>query len=124
MDRLAGGCSRRTLLDESALFVGAASRAWRLLYLSARDAEDDGGEAVPSRFWERAKTILGVDASDHACRTLADQVFAPESAPSLRHYVRACAAAGQALGPDTELHPRSRARRLRGAAPPARLGFT
>jgi RecB family exonuclease len=96
LDGLAGGLFPPEPVDESALFVGAASRAWRLLYLSARDAEDDGGDAVPSRFWERAKTLLGVVEADHGRRTLADQVYAPDLAPSLRHYLRACAAVSQA----------------------------
>jgi RecB family exonuclease len=96
LDGLAGGLFPPEPTDESALFVGAASRAWRLLYLSARDAEDDGGDAMPSRFWERAKTLLGVEVADHGRRTLADQVYAPDLAPSLRHYLRACAAVGEA----------------------------
>lgn len=96
LNGLTGGLLPSGATDESALFVGAASRAWRLLYLSARDGEDDGGEALPSRFWERAKALLGVEATAHDQRTLADQVYAPELAPSLRHYLRACAALGKA----------------------------
>jgi RecB family exonuclease len=94
LDLLAGGLFAPESESERALFVGAASRAWRLLYLSARDAEDDGSEAVPSRFWETAKALLGAGDDGHEGRTLADQVFSIESAPSLLHYRRACVAAG------------------------------
>jgi RecB family exonuclease len=94
LDLVGGGLFPPYTERENALFVGAASRAWRLLYLSARDAEDDGSEAVPSRFWHAARALLGTDQDDHKARSLADQVFTPESAPSLRHYLRACAAAG------------------------------
>ncbi len=75
LDRLAGGLLPSDPEGDRALFVGAATRAWRLLYLSARDAEDDGGEAVPSRFWTEAKTLLGAGRDGHEWRTLADQVF-------------------------------------------------
>jgi RecB family exonuclease len=94
LDQVGGGLFAPAEETESTLFVGAASRAWRSLYLSARDAEDDGGEAVPSRFWREAKTVLGVGETGHDGRTLADQVFSPETAPTLRHYLRACAHLG------------------------------
>jgi RecB family exonuclease len=95
LDRLGGGVLPREPEGERALFVGAATRAWRLLYLSARNAEDDGSEAMPSRFWSEAKALLGAGEDGHEGRTLADQVFAAHSAPSLRHYLRACAAEGR-----------------------------
>ena len=102
LDSLGGGLFPPETEGESALFVGAASRAWQLLFLSARDAEDDGTEAVPSRFWESAKALLAADRDGREGRTLADQVFAPESAPSPRHYLRACAAGGRAPHPDVQ----------------------
>ncbi len=83
---------------ERSLFIGAATRAWRLLFLSARDAEDDGSEAMPSRFWTEAKSILGAQGSAPLRRTLAEQVFSADSAPTLRHYLRACAAEGRQQG--------------------------
>jgi RecB family exonuclease len=98
LDLVAGGLLPSDPESDRALFVGAATRAWRLLYLSARDAEDDGGEAVPSRFWSEAKAILGAGQDAHEWRTLADQVFSTGSAPSLRHYRRACAAEGRGIG--------------------------
>jgi ATP-dependent helicase/nuclease subunit B len=103
LDRLAGGLSPPDPEGERTLFLGAATRAWRLLYLSARDAEDDGGEAVPSRFWTECKSLLGAGVGGHGGRTLADQVFAAHSAPSLRHYLRACAVEG--LEPDVRALP-------------------
>ena len=80
--------------EEAALFVSAVSRASQVLYLSARDAEDDGGDATPSYFWGSAKQLLGVENDEHSSRTLAELVFAPETAPSPRHYLRACVARG------------------------------
>jgi RecB family exonuclease len=98
LDRLAGGLLPPDPEGDRTLFAAAATRAWRLLYLSARDAEDDGGEAVPSRFWTEAKALLGAAEDGHEWRTLADQVFPAWSAPSLRHYLRACAAEGRRPG--------------------------
>ncbi len=80
--------------SERALFIGATTRAWRILYLSARDSEDDGTEVMPSRFWTEAKRLVGAEEGRHERRTLADQVYASETAPSLRHYLRACVTEG------------------------------
>ncbi len=99
LDQLGGGLFAPEVDQEEALFVSAASRARRLLYLSARDAEDDGGEAAPSRFWHSAKTLLGVGDGEHEVRTLAQLWFAPHTAPSARHYLRGCAACGVSPGP-------------------------
>lgn len=79
--------------DEAALFLSACSRPWQLLYLSARDADDGGGEVTPSHFWIRARDLLGDGAGVCERRTLADVVFADHSAPALRHYRRAGAVA-------------------------------
>jgi RecB family exonuclease len=94
LDNLGGGLFVPEADQEGALFVSAVSRASRLLLLSARDAEDDGGQASRSHFWEASLRLLGVAEGEQARRTLADQVFAPEMAPSRRHYLRACAARG------------------------------
>ncbi len=106
--------------QEAALFVSALSRAWQLLLLSARDADDGGGEVLPSRFWSLSKELLGVADRDNETRTLAEVVFGVEAAPSLRHYLRACAAQGcsphPGVWPDAD---RRRARAWRRA--PARL---
>jgi RecB family exonuclease len=100
LDSLGGGGLFTPEADrEAALFASAVSRAWQLLLLSARDAEDGGGEAVPSRFWYLAKELLGVDDGEHERRTLADVVYPMEEAPSVGHYLRACAARGLAPHP-------------------------
>ena len=94
LDSLADGLFSSVPQEEHSLFVGAATRAWSHLFLSSRDAEDDGGEAIPSRFWTEAKSLLGKAPEAHEYRTLADQVFEAAEAPSLCHYLRACAATG------------------------------
>jgi RecB family exonuclease len=98
-----GGLWPPEMEQEGALFASAVSRAWQLLFLSARDADDGGGEAMPSHFWHLSKELLGVSASEHEGRTLADLVFDLGSAPSLRHYLRACAASGCAPHPEVPL---------------------
>jgi RecB family exonuclease len=98
-----GGLWPPEMEQEGALFASAVSRAWQLLFLSARDADDGGGEAMPSHFWHLSKELLGVSASEHEGRTLADLVFELGSAPSLRHYLRACAANGCAPHPEVAL---------------------
>jgi ATP-dependent helicase/nuclease subunit B len=99
LDRVAGGLFAEDVDDEAALFMSALSRASRLLYLSTRDAEDDGAEATPSYFWTRAKDLLGQGQTEPLTRTLGDQVFSPSTAPTLRHYERGCVAAGLGLSP-------------------------
>ncbi len=78
--------------DETALFLAAISRAWQVLLLSARDAEDDGTAVYPSYFWTRAKQVLGVAEEQQVRRSLSDLVFPVAAAPSLQHYRRAIAA--------------------------------
>ncbi len=85
--------------QEAALFLSAVSRAWQLLLLSARDADDGGGEVMPSRFWWSAQELLAVDVRDNETRTLAEVVFGVDEAPSRRHYLRACAAQGRSPHP-------------------------
>ncbi len=91
--------------DEEALFVSAVSRAWQVLYLSARDSDEGGGELLPSHFWTQAKGLLGRGADEHEKRTLSDVVFALDSAPALRHYLRARAAVGAGGGDCTWRRP-------------------
>jgi RecB family exonuclease len=100
LDSLGGGLFTPDTDDEAALFVSAVSRASRLLFLSARNAEDDGSESTPSHFWAWAKRLLGVEESEQLSRTLGDLVFSPDSAPTRRHYERACVALGLVPGPD------------------------
>jgi RecB family exonuclease len=120
LDAIGGGLFTAEPDQEAAFFVSAVSRASRVLLLSARDAEDDGGEATPSRFWESAKQLLGVQSGEHAIRTLADQVFTPQTAPSLRHYLRACAERGLSPHPAVAGTVSCRAVRPWGR-PPSRL---
>lgn len=94
LDSIGGGLFGPETENEAALFVSAVSRASRLLFLSARDAEDDGSEAVPSCFWEWSMSLLGTDRGKALTRTLGDQVYLPASALTSRQYERACAALG------------------------------
>ncbi len=79
--------------DDASLFALALSRPWQLLYLSGRDAEDDGAEALPSPFWLEATRLLpGLPIGPR--RGLEDVVHAPASAPTEREFLRSCAALG------------------------------
>lgn len=101
-DEVGGGLFAPEVDGETALFMNAVSRALQMVVLSARDAEDDGSEAAPSGLWAEAKKVLGLDDGDCGRRTLADQVFAPGAAPSVRHYLRAEVALGRAPGAGVE----------------------
>lgn len=95
--------------EETALFSHALSRPWQLLYLSTRDAEEDGKETVPSPFWTEVQRLLGARAPWRR-RTLRDVTHQAAEAPSEREYLRACAVAG--------LYPEDPAqRRILTAAP-------
>ncbi len=94
LENLGGEVFNQQPDDEEALFVRALSRARRHLFLSARDADDAGGFAGQSYYWSRSKMLLGVEDSGVIHRTLADQVYPAGEAPSMRHYLRACAAGG------------------------------
>ncbi|MBN1321388.1 MAG: PD-(D/E)XK nuclease family protein [Thermoleophilia bacterium] len=98
LDQLGEGVFAPEVDEEAALFLSAVSRALHVVVLSSRDAEDDGSEAMPSRFWTEAMKVMGAGALDCDRRTLADQVFEPDRAPSERHYLRAQAAQGAAPG--------------------------
>lgn len=76
--------------EEAALFSHALSRPWQLLYLSTRDAEEDGKETVPSPFWTEVRRLLDGRAPWRH-RTLRDVTFPAVEAPSEREYLRACA---------------------------------
>jgi RecB family exonuclease len=102
LDHVGGGLFVPEADEEAALFVSTVSRASRLLLLSARDAEDDGGQASPSHLWGVSRLLLGVEDGDVCHRTLADQVFAPGAAPTVRQYRRACAVRGFADPPPAD----------------------
>lgn len=76
--------------EEAALFCHVLSRPWQLLYLSARDAEEDGAETVQSPYWTEARRLLGGPALWRR-RTLRDVTHPANTAPSMREYLRACA---------------------------------
>jgi RecB family exonuclease len=119
IDSLAeGGLLPPETEHEGALFASAVSRAWQLLFLSARDADDGGGVATPSYFWNLSKELLGVDCYGHERRTLAELVFDRASASSLRHYLRACAADGREPHPAVSLDPARTVGRERRLVPP------
>lgn len=102
LDGLGRGLFAPETDEEAALFLSAVSRALQVVVLSSRDAEDDGSEAEPSRFWTEAKRLLGLSDLETRRRTLADQVFVADAAPSLRHYLRARAALGRLSATDDE----------------------
>ena len=107
----------RTVLQEEAagedrrLFAFALSRAWQLLYLSGRNAEDDGSDAVISPYFVDARLVLGdppvwrsrdlgyvVDELGPAAPAELGRASRSEAAgrarpPSERAYLRACAIA-------------------------------
>ncbi len=78
--------------DEASLFALALSRPWQLLYLSARDAEDDGSEVSVSPYWSEARRLLP-DLGIERHRRLDDLTHPLGDAPSLREHLRACAKA-------------------------------
>ncbi len=98
-------CGRELFVDrgpneEEALFALLLSRPWQLLYLSARDTEDEGEEVIPSPLYEACRTVLGADAANLR-RGLEEVVHQVGEAPSEREYLRACAVQG--LLPDAAL---------------------
>lgn len=81
---------------EEALFAFALSRPWQLLYLSARDTEDEGGEVRPSPFWEAARRRL--PRAQPVRRGLDEVVHPGSDAPSPREYLRFLVASGIRAG--------------------------
>ena len=84
--------------EEASLFALALSRPVKLLYLSTRDAEEDGEQAQPSPYWSEAHRLMGQPRL-YRRRTLRDISHEPSQAPSLREYLRTCAEA-RLLPPD------------------------
>ena len=76
--------------EEAALFSHVLSRPWQLLYLSTRDAEEDGKETVPSPYWTEVRRLLG-GRVPWRHRTLRDVTHPVGEAPSEREHLRACA---------------------------------
>jgi ATP-dependent helicase/DNAse subunit B len=84
---------REDRLDrERYLFYVCASRAERVLVLSSRSSDEEGGLAVPSFFLDDVRFLLsGVPTTT---RTLADVTWPPEEAPTAAEWDRALAARG------------------------------
>jgi ATP-dependent helicase/DNAse subunit B len=76
---------------ERYLFYVCASRAERLLVLSARSSDEEGGPQAPSFFLEDVRELLG-EGMPTSTRSLADVTWAPEEAPTVAEWDRALAA--------------------------------
>ena len=114
LEAIGGVLFPREMDEEEPLFARAISRADDFLLLSARDADDGGGYAGPSHYWSHCKSVLRVEDGDVVRRTLATQVYQAERAPSLRQYLRSCAADSllphESCGPDPSVRPPGGAR--------------
>jgi ATP-dependent helicase/DNAse subunit B len=85
---------REDRLDrERYLFYVCASRAERLLVLSHRTSDEEGGLEVPSFFLEDVRRLLDGEAAT-ATRSLAEVTWQPELAPTTAEWDRALAARG------------------------------
>ena len=92
LEAVSGVLFPREVDEDEPLFVRAISRADQFLLLSARDADDGGGYAGQSYYWTHCKSLLGVHDRDVVRRTLAEQVYHADTAPSMRQYLRSCVA--------------------------------
>ncbi len=113
-------CAGVRLVDEAVegqdafLFHTAVSAASRMVYLSQRMADDDGGPLSASPFLEE-KLEAFPELTPWRTRTLADVVWEPSLAPSPREFARSCAASGilpQGVDPVSWLRVREGAGRL------------
>jgi ATP-dependent helicase/DNAse subunit B len=83
---------REDSLDrERYLFYVCASRAERLLVLSSRSSDEEGGPEAPSFFLEDVRELLGEDVPT-STRSLADVTWEPKEAPTVAEWDRALAA--------------------------------
>ena len=86
---------REDQLDrERYLFYVCASRAERLLVLSSRTSDEEGGPQQPSFFLEDVAQVLELDEDPYASRGLSDVVWDLDEAPTRQEWERAAAAAG------------------------------
>ena len=91
---------REDQLDrERYLFYVCASRAERLLVLSSRTSDEDGGPQQPSFFLEDVAQVLDLPERAHAVRGLSDVVWDLAAAPTRQEWERAAAAAGPRMPP-------------------------
>ena len=86
---------REDQLDrERYLFYVCASRAERLLVLSSRASDEEGGPQQRSFFLEDVAQVLDLPDDAHAVRGLSDVVWDMSEAPTRQEWERAAAAAG------------------------------
>jgi len=91
---------REDQLDrERYLFYVCASRAERLLVLSSRTSDEEGGPQQPSFFLEDVAQVLDLPERPHAARGLSDVVWDLGEAPTRQEWERAAAAAGPRVPP-------------------------
>ncbi|HYH59522.1 MAG TPA: PD-(D/E)XK nuclease family protein [Thermoleophilaceae bacterium] len=91
---------REEQLDrERYLFYVCASRAERLLVLSARTSDEEGGPEQPSFFLEDIAELIDLPERPHATRGLSDVVWDLGDAPTRQEWERAAAAAGPRVPP-------------------------
>jgi ATP-dependent helicase/DNAse subunit B len=86
---------REDQLDrERYLFYVCASRAERMLVLSSRTSDEEGGPQQPSFFLEDVAQAVELPQHPHATRGLSDVVWDMGHAPTRQEWERAAAAAG------------------------------
>ena len=91
---------REDQLDrERYLFYVCASRAERLLVLSSRTSDEEGGPQQPSFFLEDVAQVLDLPERPYAARGLSDVVWELDEAPTRQEWERAAAAAGPRVPP-------------------------
>jgi ATP-dependent helicase/DNAse subunit B len=84
---------------ERYLFYLCASRAERLLVLSSRYCDEEGGAESPSFFLNDVGDLFEDLGQTELRRSLADVTWAPESAPTEAEWARAAALAGPRVEP-------------------------
>ena len=91
---------REDQLDrERYLFYVCASRAERLLVLSSRTSDEEGGPQQPSFFLEDVAQVLDLREAVRAERGLSDVVWELSEAPTRQEWERAAAAVGPRVPP-------------------------
>ncbi len=78
---------------ERFLFYTCCSRAERLLVLSSRSSDEEGGPQAESFFVEDVRDLLAPGTEEHT-RSLSEVTWPPEEAPTAAELERALAAAG------------------------------
>jgi len=125
LDKVAGGLFPPDAQPERTLFLECHHTGMASSVPERQRRRGRWGRGGAFALLDGGKSSSGRRGNEHESRTLADQVFAVESAPSLRHYLRACVSEGRTphastagapgAGGTTEM-PATRTRRLPGAA--------